>query len=182
MTDLDIVDPSEELDALKERATLLGIKFSNNIGVDTLRAKVNAKLEEGNLASEAADNKVALRKRIKDEELKLVRIRLSVMNPMKKAWRGEIFTVANSVIGTVKKFVPFGPNFYTNGYHVPNCIYKMLRDRTFLNISTVEHKPHQISTQTEFLPEFSITVLPPLTKEELEELAAAQAAGNRIGD
>ena len=181
MTDLDIIDPNEELNSLKERATLLGIKFSNNIGVDTLRAKVNAKLEEGNLASEATGNKVALRKRVKDEELKLIRIRLSVMNPMKKAWRGEIFTVANSVIGTVKKFVPFGPNFYSNGYHVPNCIYKMLRDRTFLNISTVE-KNGRITTQTEFLPEFSITVLPPLTKEELEELAAAQAAGNRIGD
>lgn len=181
MTDLDIVDPNEELNSLKERATLLGIKFSNNIGVDTLRAKVNAKLEEGNLASEATDNKVALRKSVKDEELKLVRIRLSVMNPMKKTWRGEVFTVANSVIGTVKKFVPFGPNFYSNGYHVPNCIYKMLRDRTFLNISTVE-KNGRITTQTEFLPEFSITVLPPLTKEELEELAAAQAAGNRIGD
>lgn len=181
MTDLDIIDPNEELNSLKERATLLGIKFSNNIGVDTLRAKVNAKLEEGNLASEATDNKVALRKSVKDEELKLVRIRLSVMNPMKKTWRGEVFTVANSVIGTVKKFVPFGPNFYSNGYHVPNCIYKMLRDRTFLNISTVE-KNGRITTQTEFLPEFSITVLPPLTKEELEELAAAQAAGNRIGD
>jgi hypothetical protein len=181
MTDLDIVDPNEELNALKERATLLGIKFSNNIGVDTLRTKVNAKLEEGRLASEATANKVALRKTVKDEELKLVRIRLSVMNPMKKTWRGEVFTVANSVIGTVKKFVPFGPNFYSNGYHVPNCIYKMLRDRTFLNISTVE-KNGRITTQTEFLPEFSITVLPPLTKEELEELAAAQAAGNRIGD
>ena len=35
-----------ELESLKRRATILGIPFSNNIGLETLRERVNAKLNE----------------------------------------------------------------------------------------------------------------------------------------
>lgn len=169
----------EEFQLLKERADMLGIKYSGNIGLETLRAKVNEKLEASNIKKEAKDAKVALRKKIQDEELKLVRIRLTLMNPAKKAWRGEIFTTANSIIGTVKKFVPYNPKFYTNGYHVPYCIYKMLRDKQFMNIVTEEHGA-QTEVHTDLVKEFSIEVLPDLTKEELQDLAVAQQAGNRI--
>lgn len=170
---------AEELRLLKQRADLMNIPYSNNIGVDTLRNKINERLESDALKNQAKSSRVALRGQLRKEQLKLVRIRLTVMNPNKAAWRGEFFTVANSVIGTVKKFVPFNPKFYTNGYHVPYCIYKMLKDRKFLSITTEEEKGKTRVT-TQFVPEFSIEVLPQLTKEELKELATAQAAGNRI--
>ena len=169
----------EELKLLKERADLLGIKYSGNIGVDTLRAKVNDKLEEVNLKKQMGKDKALLRQQIRKEQLKLVRIRLAVMNPAKRNWKGEIFTVANSVIGTVKKFVPYNSKFYENGYHVPYCIYTMLKDKKFLNIST-EQKGPRVVVHTDLAPEFSIEVLPQLTKEELAQLAADQRAGNRI--
>lgn len=170
---------SEEFQLLKERADMLGIKYSNNIGLDTLRAKVNEKLEEGSLKTEKENARVALRKKIQAEQMKLVRIRLTLMNPQKKGWRGEIFTVANSVLGTVRKFVPYSPKFYTHGYHVPYCIYTMLKEKTFLDISTEEHGA-ETEVHKAFVPEFSIEVLPELTPEELQELAKEQAAGNRI--
>lgn len=173
------LDHAEELKLLKERADLLGIKYSNNIGLETLRAKVNEKLEESSIKQEEDSKKVATRADIRAEQLKLVRIRLTVMNPVKKAWRGEIFTVANSFIGTVKKFVPYNPKFYTNGYHVPNCIYGILKEKKFLNIST-EEKGGKTEVRTDLVPEYSIEVLPPLTQEELEQLAIEQQAGNRI--
>lgn len=169
----------EELKLLKERADKLGIKYSGNIGVDTLRAKVNERLEADNLKKELSTNKALLRQTVRKEQLKLVRIRLAVMNPAKRNWKGEIFTVANSVIGTVKKFVPYNPKFYENGYHVPYCIYTMLRDKKFLNITTQQKGP-RIEVHTDLAPEFSIEVLPQLTKEELAQLAADQRAGNRI--
>lgn len=169
----------EELKLLKERADLLGIKYSGNIGVDTLRTKINEKLENENLKKELKSNKAALRQHVQKEQLKLVRIRLAVMNPAKRNWKGEIFTVANSVLGTVKKFVPYNPKFYENGYHVPYCIYRMLKDKKFLNITT-EQKGARIEVHTDLAPEFSIEVLPQLTKEELAQLAADQRAGNRI--
>jgi len=37
-----------ELELLKQRARLLGVEFSNNIGIDTLRERVNAKIGEVN--------------------------------------------------------------------------------------------------------------------------------------
>lgn len=173
------LDTAEELKLLKERADLLGIKYSNNIGLETLRAKVNEKLEESSIKKEAQDSKAMTRTQIRDEQLKLVRIRLTVMNPNKKAWRGEIFTVANSFIGTVKKFVPYNPKFYVNGYHVPNCIYGILKEKKFLNITTEDHNG-KTEVRTDLVPEFSIEVLPQLSEKELEDLANAQAAGNRI--
>lgn len=173
-------DYAEELRLLKERADLLGIKYSNNIGLETLRAKVNAKLEDQIIAKEAMTDKASIRKKVREEQLKLVRIRLNVLNPAKRAWRGEIFTVGNSVLGTVKKFVPYDPKFYENGYHVPYCIFKMLKEKTFLDVQTYKDKHGTEQPRTAFVKEFGIEVLPPLTKEELEELARAQAAGNRI--
>lgn len=170
---------AEEFELLKQRADMLGIKYSGNIGLDTLRAKVNEKLEEKTLTAETTLDKAALRKKVKEEQLKLVRIRLTCMNPAKKAWRGEIFTVANSVLGTVKKFVPYDARFYQNGYHVPYCIYRMLKNKTYLNITTRDENGKTI-VQTSYVPEFGIEVLPSLTPDELEELARAQQAGNRI--
>lgn len=176
-------DYQEELVLLKQRADLLGIKYSNNIGLETLRAKVNEKLENQNLDNQVHLDKVALRKKIQEEQMKLIRIRLNVLNPAKSAWRGEIFTIANSVLGTVKKFVPYDPKFYENGYHVPYCIYKMLQDKTYLNIKvTKDPRTGREVPHTSFAKEFGIEVLPALTREELAELAKEQAAGNRIGD
>lgn len=175
----NIQSAKEELALLKERADLMGIKYSNNISIETLKNKINEKLEASEIVKDEQSKKIDIRKKVRDEELKLIRIRLQVMNPAKLAWRGEIFTVANSIIGTVKKFVPYDAEFYTNGYHVPNCIYKMLKEKEYLHISTSNQNGKQQVT-TQFVPEFSITVLPPLTKEELEQLAIEQAAGNRI--
>ena len=172
---------NEELSLLKQRADLMGIKYSNNIGIDTLKAKINEKLEASTLKSEEAQNRIAMRKKLQDEQLKLVRIKLQVMNPSKQAQRGEIFTVANSVVGTVKKFVPYNPKFYTNGYHVPYCIYTMLKDKTFLHIKTEDNRG-RINVTTEFIPEFSIQVLPNLTPEELQELAIVQKSKERFDD
>lgn len=176
-------DYQEELALLKQRADLLGIKYSNNIGLETLKAKINERLETQNLENQAQNDKVSLRKKIQEEQMRLVRIRLNVLNPAKSAWRGEIFTIANSVLGTVKKFVPYDPKFYENGYHVPYCIYKMLQDKTYLNIKvTKDPRTGREIPHTSFAKEFGIEVLPSLTREELAELAKEQAAGNRIGD
>ena len=166
-----------ELELLKERADLLGIKYSRNVTVDTLRAKVNEKLENADVKQEEKISLQELRKKEIAEQTRLVRIRLTVMNPLKSAWRGEVITVANNVFGTVKKFVPFEAKFYTNGYHVPKCILSVLKRRQFLKV-TMDDKG-QVKEKI-FVPEFSIEELPPLTPSELARLAADQRAGNRI--
>ena len=112
--------------------------------------------------------------------MRLVRLRITNMDPKKKDLPGEILTVANDYLGTVRKFIPFG-EVTDNGYHVPYCLYMMMKERRFLNIRTTK-KNGQIQVSSGWATEFAFEELPPLTQHELDRLAAAQAAAGGISD
>lgn len=176
---------SKELEELKERAKMMGLNFSPNIGVDALRAKVEAALN-GTDEDKSADPVVAakqaerdsiasLRRKQQQEELALVRIRLACLNPNKAAVPGEFITVGNTVIGSVTKFIPFGEETQ-NGYHVPKIIYNELKNRKFNQVRVIKDGNGRPQLQQKLVPEFAVEVLEPLTREELDKLAAQQAA------
>lgn len=177
----------DELAVLKGRARMMGIVFSNNIGLPALRLKVAAKQAEAEevLEEELVVNaltgedpskpKQTLREKLISEQMKLVRLRITCMDSKKKDLPGEIFTVANEYLGTVRKFVPFG-EVTDNGYHVPYCIYTMLKDRKFLNIRTVKSANGKVRVEHNMAKEFALEILDPLTPTELAALANAQAA------
>lgn len=205
-----------ELEILKQQAALMGIQHSNNIGVDALRAKIKAKMDEtadntdddgkvietpvapvvtstpapaanplgdASTGDEPEEPEVPVRKLslpefLKNKAMALVRIRISCMDPKKQDLPGEIFTVANEYIGTVKKFVPFGEQT-DNGFHVPQCILDLLKERKFLAIQT-RTVNGQIETKTRWVKEFNIEELEPLTRAELAKLAADQRATGRL--
>ena len=175
----------DELDALKARANLLGVKFHPSISLEKLREKVNAAVtsegeveEVTNTPSETKEETIGeKRKRLKAEALKLVRIRLTCLNPAKKEWEGEIITVGNSLIGSVKKFVPFNAD---DGWHVPHVIYQQLKERQCQIFYTATDARGNKVRKGKLIKEFAIEVLPPLTKEELEELARRQAMAKAI--
>jgi hypothetical protein len=196
----DLQMPSE-LDMLKQRAKLLNIPFSNNIGLEALRARVNAKINgdaepaettagtaETNALSQgtsdavpeapAEETKPQMRARLRKEALRLVRLRITNLDPKKKDLPGEIITIANEFIGTVRKYVPFG-EMTDNGYHVPYIIYEELKERRFLDIRTSK-RGGQIHVQQNWAREFALEVLPQLTEQELARLAAAQAAAGSV--
>lgn len=175
----------DELEALKARANLLGVKFHPSISLEKLREKVNAAVtsegeaeEPSNSSPEAKEETIGeKRKRLKAEALKLIRIRLTCLNPAKKEWEGEIITVGNSLIGSVKKFVPFNAD---DGWHVPHVIYQQLKERQCQVFYTATDARGNKVRKGKLIKEFAIEVLPPLTKEELEELARRQAMAKAI--
>jgi hypothetical protein len=222
----------DELAFLKQRADLMGLTYSNNIGVEALRAKITAKTEAENTSSddeiETPDDepevvedpdheveagasapifkehsnvtglnpdkaasytkprnknkKMSARAYVMREKTKLVRLRITNLDPKKKDLHGEVLTVANSYIGTIRKFVPFGEQT-DNGFHVPYCIYELLRDRRFLNIRTRKGKFNTPVVEQIWSKEFALEVLPPLTPEELNKLSMTQqAAGYGLED
>lgn len=281
------VDTKTELTLLKQRAGLMGIKFSNNITVDTLKAKIEAKLaaDEGDepavdddgeddndldndghdddngefvngnqeaanadpvlvtgpipvedeapiaapvaaapvapviapipapivaapvaaapativaaplnpLAPEAApppvsrrltkiEENIALRQRLHDEGMKLLRVRITNLDPKKADLPGEIFTVANEYLGTVRKYIPYG-DVTENGFHIPKCIYDQLVERKFLMIRTVkDRRTGTTRPETRWVTEFSLDVMEPLTQEELDRLAISQAAAGSMDE
>ena len=188
-----------ELDMLKSRAKLMGITFSNNIGLDALKTKI----EEHKQASEAktqtqasaqtdeqqpevqTENQMkktktlSLRAHLQKEKMKLVRLRITNLDPKKKDLPGEILTTGNEYLGTVRKFVPFG-EATDNGYHVPYCLYEMMRDRKFLSIKTRKGPKGQTIVEQQMVREFALEILPPLTEAELARLSAAQLSAGGV--
>lgn len=182
---------------LMQRARTMGISFSNNISEEALAEKINAKMngesapkeEKSDLNPLAGDaqgavptHKKTLRQRIVDEQMALIRVRITNMDPKKKDLRGEVITVANEYLGTVRKFVPFGEDT-DEGYHIPKCILTALQERRFLQIREVKDRKTGITRpETGWVREFAIEILNPLTPEELKQLATAQIAAGTVGN
>lgn len=169
----EVQGPSE-LDLLKQRATQMGLKFHHNIGLEKLKQMVNDKLngvqeEDEGVATPKKPTKAQLKMQMRKEANKLVRVRVTCMNPNKKEWQGEIFAVANSYIGTIKKYVPFGVE-----WHVPEVILKMIEARQFQTFYNEKIKGRTVR-KGRLVKEFGVERLAPLTEKELKELGRRQA-------
>jgi hypothetical protein len=108
---------------------------------------------------------------------RLVRIRLTCMNPNKKNFTGEIISVGSSKLGEFKKFVPFNSE---EPYHVPEIIYKELKNRKCRINQVVKLPNGQEVNRYKLINEFAIEVLPPLTPEEIKDLAQRQAMAGGV--
>ena len=177
----------DQLAMLKTKADTLGVTYSPNIGVDALREKINAKMngesekKEEVKASEAPreKTKMELRQEAFLEATRLVRCRITCMNPSKADLPGEIFTVSNNVVGAIKRYIPYGDQ--VDGWHVENMLLDMLKEKQFQQLRTKKGPNNQILPETKWVREYAIEELPPLTPEELKVLANKQAAAAGMG-
>lgn len=224
----------DELTVLKDRARLMGISFSNNIGAEALAAKIKDKLDadkkpaetdlddedeidpdqddgsEDLISAEVEDHAAAVkaakaqmgrpvkgdtgvlpnnlknrtvkantvRQRLLLEAKKLVRCRITCMNPAKKELQGEIITVANGVVGTVRKMIPFG-EATENGFMMEQFIFNMLQKRKYLQVRVRMVKGREV-VESKYVKEFALEILPQLTPAEIAQLATAQLAAGSI--
>ena len=183
----------EEKRILRAKLSKLGIASSPNSSLELLRAKLaeaEGNTEPSTLAQEevaetkptvtqAVESKADITNRVKKEATKLIRVRIKNLNPYKQDLHGEIFTVANEVIGKVSKYVPYDDA--GDSYHIPNCIYKMLLSKKYLQVKTITDPVTKTRRVTQsWVPEFSIEILPQLTTEQLEELAFKQEAARKF--
>lgn len=189
-------DAPTELDLLKARAEQLGIPYKANIGLAALKKKVNAKMtgededeeddDEDEVAAKAPrpvkKSKEQIEQELRDslqkEKLRLIRVRISNLNPSKNDLSGEIITVANRYIGTVRKFIPYQDQS-ENGYHLEQVLVDDLRRRKFQQVLTKKVKG-QLIPITRLVPEFQIVEMPRMTKAELDRLADRQSAASRL--
>lgn len=197
---------AEELEALKEKAKLLGVQHHPSIGAEALAKKIKEHQDAAAAAANAAqapapvatgtvtavnspasssnagdgqtggtapaETQAQLVARIKADAEKLIRVRVTCMNPAKKEWHGEIFTVSNRAVGTLKKFVPFNAD---DGWHVPKMILDVIRARECQVFVTTKSKNGISVRKGRLIKEFAIEVMDQLTKEELADLARVQA-------
>lgn len=183
-TKADTTTPDlSELDLLKMRANQLGIKFHHKIGAVKLSKMIDAELNP-NIDTSATNtpiasqqsNKNALRVEQAKKANKLVRIRVANMNPLKKEWVGEVYTVSNSVVGTMRKYVPFNNDA---GWHVPQMILNAMQEKECQVFHTVKTNRGDIR-RGKMVKELNIEIMAPLTIPELRALADQQALNHSI--
>ncbi|WGN90654.1 hypothetical protein [Pseudomonas phage vB_PaeP_YL2] len=200
---LESPDTRSELEVLQEKATALGISFRSNTGVEKLREKINAVLndeavgdEEEDEATEATSSipkpsaeagaaalKATEAPRPKTEgELRrdrrlaahrLIRCRITCHNPNKNDWDAEYFSIGNDEIGTIRRLVP-----YEVDWHVPEALLNFIKSKQYQHFYTVTEQtpmgPQKVR-RSKSVREFSVEILPQLSEDELESLRKQQA-------
>lgn len=191
---------NERLEALRTQAAELGVKHHHNAGEATIQNAIDAHLAknattgenlEGELnykhpvnSNHIKDGKIVpmtseeYRKKYLPERKKnlnrLVRCRVTCMNPAKRAWEGEIISVGSAKHGTFKKYIPFDGR----EWHIPKVIYDELLDRKCTVWSNGKDSRGRTIRKGRLVPEFSVQVLEPLTRQELDDLKKQQALAN----
>lgn len=174
MTDQNQQQP-DELATLKAKADLMGIQYSPNIGLDTLRDRVNKHLQND---ASSKDQPVIATDVVADtrkESMKLVRVIVTSMDQTKKDYPGEVFTVSNAVIPTIKRFVPFGIET-----HVEKILLDVIKDKQCLQLVEDSQAKIKGMKKKKIIRAYAVQELPQLTAEELEELRKAQLARQSI--
>jgi len=177
--------PREQTE-VRNRADKLGIKYHHNASDETIQKLIDSHEQDKPsdesrfLPAEECEpmSQVEYKKKYRNgvanrtEAGKLVRCRIQCMNPAKKDWPGEIFSVGSAKLGTFKKFVPFNS---PEPYHLPQIIYDMLTEKKCTVFYTERDDRGNKIRKGRLINEFAIEVLPPLSKEELSEMARTQA-------
>ena len=187
MTDeIQITAEQEELQLLKERADRMGIQYHPSIGLDKLRSKVKSALDldeetprvDKSDMSQYVETLGQKKARLKKESERLIRVRVSCMNPTKAAMEGDIFTAGNKYIGMISKYVPFN----ADAWHVPKILVDMMEEKRYVHHYKIKDANGQDINKQKLMKEYSIQYLPNLTPEELKDLAHEQAITNRLNE
>lgn len=111
------------------------------------------------------------RYRLKQEANKLVRVHIMNMNPARKDWESDTYTVGNTYIGTITRTVPFNVD-----WHVEQALLNVLQERECIIFREKKNQQTgQMNVKSVRIKELQIAILPPLTEQELKELGRRQA-------
>lgn len=172
----------DERESLKQRATIMGIQFQPNVPTEKLREMINQQLQgdssQVGRAPKNEDSK-ARRGRKRQEAMALVRCRISSNDPAKKDWPGEYITVSNSLVGTVKKFIPYNTDA---PYHIPRIMLNVLQEK---RVQIFQSKPGKMGIPvrtSKSIKAYTLEILPPLTEQEIADLARDQSARRATDD
>jgi hypothetical protein len=116
------------------------------------------------------------------QAMKLTRVIVTPNDPLMVNHPGLIFTVGMSGINNgemIKKFVPFNNE---EGWHVPEIILRQIEHAEMQKFKTVTNAKGEKVLEPYVTKKFNVRTLPPLTRDEMEKLAASQqAAGFNVG-
>lgn len=189
-------DNPEKLENIKQQADAMGVKYHHRAGIEKIQFAINSHIsKQENVEPEESleilpAEGLGLRKftgkefmteaqyqekqfnEIRRNAGRLVRCRIQNMNPNKKEYEGEIFSVGSAKIGTHKKFVPFNTG---EPYHLPQIIFDALKEKKCSVFFNAVGRNGQKTRKSRLINEFILETLTPLTQGEIKELARRQA-------
>ncbi len=177
------------LDALKSEALELGVKFHPATGLaklqqlvmdhkaieqvsdDSTKTPEKKKKEKDSYDSlnEEAKKRINIENK-RREATKLIRVAISCMDSNKSQWDGDIYKAGNSIIPSIKMFIPY----QSESWHLPKIMIDFLGSKKTQIINTqVDDRGRETIHKTQ-IPMFNIVELPALTEKEIETLKQAQ--------
>lgn len=163
-------ETKSELELLKEQADSLGIEYKVNASVKTLKKLISDFYKEDEVVDENE-----LRLNTEAEALKLVRVIVSPLDPSKRDYQGDIFSAGNAYIPTVTKFIPFNVEWF-----VPSIIVNAIKEKQMIKFTATRDGRGREVREHNLVRAYSVQELPPLTQEELQQLAESQTARQAI--
>jgi hypothetical protein len=174
---------TKTLEEVRAEADALGIEYHHRAGVKTIQSLIDdinppAETERKWILptqkvqplSEKQFRELKFQER-KKKAGSLVRCRIANMNPEKREWTGEFISAGSAKLGTFTKFIPFNN---PEPYHIPQIIYDVLKDKECSIFFEEKNKLGGSVKRARSVKEYSIDVLPPLTRKEIDELARQQ--------
>lgn len=117
---------------------------------------------------------------IRAQALRLMRVKITNLDPNDSVLSGAIISVQSKYTGKVAKYVPFGEES-ENGYHIPKIIYDHLKTQKFVLRKEVKGGRFGVKTyKTTMVNKFLIEDLDPLSRSDIQELASHQRAAQSI--
>lgn len=170
------VEVQSEAASLREIAKNMNLKVGNTQDVDKLRSMIEAKKEpvQGVLSQGALKHKQ--KQDQYKQHMKLVRIRLTPMSVFERQLPSVTLDVGNSVVGNVHRTIQFN-----EPWHVEAILLNVLREKKFrAKKESVDPTTRRKIYSNVFHSSYGIELLPDLTMEELNKLAADQSAKHSI--
>lgn len=174
------------LDELKAKATEYGIPFKGNVSKAKL-IELITRYESGDTNLDGViddqDEPVAevsemdKIKALEDDALRLIRVIVTPNDVNKREFQSELFQTGNSVLGTISRAVPFGVE-----WHVEHILLQSIQERQMHIMIKRKNQKNEEYYESKLVPAYTVQVLPPLTQEELNELARTQMARNSVAE
>lgn len=159
---------------------LSGSDDEDEIEVNTRPVKKAPKVDLLKLDPSTIEDVGLRRQAIRAQALRLVRVRIQNLDPNDAPLSGAIISLQNKYTGKVAKYIPFGEES-ENGYHIPWMIYEHLKQWKFPLRKEQKGGRFGVKTyKTVMVNKFNVELLPPLTAQELSELAKHQRAAQSI--
>ena len=172
--DLNKIDSDKLLEDLKVKCKKEGIKFHPSISYVNLQERYKSYLESVSEGLTTPKPKVTLKANVastaerRRELLKLIRVKVSPLNPHVHELKGQVFSVSNGLVGRVSKYIPFNSPY---AWHIPQVLYNELNSKKHTVVRKFTTPTGKEIPKTELVKSYAIEVLPALTAAERNKIA-----------